>query len=425
MKRLPFSNIRNFVLGCCLVLLSGGIGYRIGQKDPVALRQNNSTRSAPQNTQTPSNVRADFSLFWDVWGRMFRYFYDAKNLDPQKMLYGAISGMVAAGDDPYTSFLPPQENKEFKEDIGGSFQGIGAQLGLKDSRVIIVAPLKGSPAEKMGVRPSDIILEVNGEETYGWSVDQAVGKIRGKKGTTVTLSVLHDTDTKPTDITIVRDEIIIPSVDSWIKPISQISELSGLQLTIPVSKTVGYIALSRFGDRTQDEWDSAVSEIASAYKMGKIPGLVFDLRNNPGGYLDMAVSIASEFIKNGTVVTQQTSDGTKDPYSVNRVGKLTDIPLVVLINKGSASAAEIVAGALKDHKRATIVGETSFGKGSVQTPQELSGGASLHVTTAEWLTPSGSWIHKKGIKPDVEVKMEDYEATKDAQLEKAIELLLQ
>lgn len=409
----------------CIILLSGGIGYRFGQKDPRALQETIQSRSVPVHSATPSSVRADFSLFWDVWSRMFRYFYDAKNLDPQKMLYGAISGMVAAGDDPYTSFLPPQENKEFKEDIGGSFQGIGAQLGLKEGRVIIVAPLKGSPAEKMGIRPSDIILEVNGEETYGWSVDQAVGKIRGKKGTTVTLTVLHETDTKPTDISIVRDEIIVPSVDAWIKPISQISELSGLSSTLPVFQTIGYIALSRFGDRTQDEWDSAVSEIAAAFRTGKIPGLVLDLRNNPGGYLDMAVSIASEFIKQGTIVTQQSSDGAKDPYSVNRRGRLTEIPLIVLINKGSASAAEIVAGALKDHKRATIVGETSFGKGSVQTPQELSGGASLHVTTAEWLTPNGSWIHKKGIKPDILVEMEDYEASKDAQLEKAIELLLQ
>lgn len=425
MRALPFSTIRKYVIILAFLLLAGGVGYTLGQRN---IRVSVQESKLVVHQDPPAGTSVDFSLFWDVWGRLFRYYIDKSSLDSQKMVWGAITGMVGALGDPYTAFLPPKENKEFKEDLGGEFEGIGAQLGMKDNRIIVIAPLKGTPAEKAGIRPSDWILKVNGEETLGWTVPQAVTKIRGQRGTKVTLNILHENDQKPVDIAIVRSTILVPSVESWIKPISQITEISSASQSASFRTrpdTVAYLRLSRFGDHTNDDWEKAVSEILQAQQAnGALKGLVFDLRNNPGGYLEGSVFIASEFLRSGNVVSQANSDGSKQDYPVNRKGKLLDIPLVVLVNKGSASAAEIVAGALRDYKRATIVGETTFGKGSVQTPQELTGGAGLHITTGKWLTPQGSSIHKQGIKPDIEVILDVYEASADAQLAKAIEVLL-
>lgn len=425
MKTLPFSKIRLIILLLAVGILIGGIGYRLGERH--AFSKPTLTTTSIVNEEAPSTIRVDFSLFWDVWQRLRTYYIDAASMDTQKMVWGAISGMVNSLDDPYTVFLPPKENKEFKEDIGGSFDGIGAQLGLIENKIIIQAPIKGSPAEAAGLKPMDWIMKVNDEETVGWTLNQAVSKIRGPKGTKVTLTILHDKSQKPEEIAIVRDEIVIQSVESWTSLPSEIKGISGIiPAKLAASKNyIAYLYLSRFGDRTNEEWLTAVDEIVAKTASLGSKGLILDLRNNPGGYLDGSVFIASEFIKSGVVVTQTNSDGTKETLSVDRKGKLTDIPLVVLINKGSASAAEIVAGALKDHKRAKIVGETSFGKGSVQTPQELSGGSGLHITTGKWLLPNGDWINKKGIAPDVEVKLDSPEATHDAQLLKAVELLLQ
>ena len=350
-------------------------------------------------------------------------------MDTQKMVWGAITGMVSSLDDPYTAFLPPKENQEFKEDLGGEFDGIGAQLGLKDGRVIVVAPLKGTPAEKAGLLAGDYILKVNDEDTAGWTVPQAVTKIRGVRGSEVKLEILHESAQKPEEITIKRDTITVSSVEWWTKRAAEITEISGTEtagvLRNNTNKVV-YLRLSRFGDKTNDEWNKAISEILTAQKTnGTLKGLILDLRNNPGGYLDGSVFIASEFLESGVVVSQANSDGTKDEYQVNRKGKLLTIPIIVLVNKGSASASEIVAGALKDYNRATLVGEVTFGKGSVQTPQELSGGAGLHITTGKWLLPNGDSINKVGVTPDIEIKLDDpTNATADAQLAKAIELLL-
>ncbi len=427
MTSLPFSTIRKYVIFIALLILAGGIGYNLGQrKTTIGVGPD---KRIILNQETPKNTSVDFSLFWDVWQRMHRYYIDAAVLDTQKMVWGAITGMVSASGDPYTVFLPPKENKEFKEDLGGEFEGIGAQLGLKGNRIIVIAPLKGTPAERAGIKPGDYILKVNDEETVSWTVPQAVTKIRGKRGTTVTLNILHENSQKPIDLAIVRDTILVPSVEMWAKKVGEITEIGGLTDAgkLDQTKMVAYLRLSRFGDHTNDDWDKAVSEILSVKQNngGTLAGLVFDLRNNPGGYLEGSVFIASEFIKNGIIVSQKNSDNTKEDYAVDKKGKLLDIPLVVLVNKGSASAAEIVAGALRDYKRATIVGETTFGKGSVQTPFDLTGGAGLHITTGKWLLPKGDSIAKVGVSPDVEVKLDDTTtATTDAQLAKAIELLL-
>ncbi|OGG23725.1 hypothetical protein A3A79_00770 [Candidatus Gottesmanbacteria bacterium RIFCSPLOWO2_01_FULL_43_11b] len=427
MKTLPFSKLRRYVIILAFLFLAGGIGYRLGERG-IKLQVTPDNRLII-NEEPPTGVTIDFSMFWDVWQRLFRFYIDRASMDTQKMVWGAISGMVSSLDDPYTAFLPPKENQEFKEDLGGEFDGIGAQLGLKDGRVIVVAPLKGTPAEKAGLLAGDYILKVNDEDTAGWTVPQAVTKIRGVRGSEVKLEILHESAQKPEEITIKRDTITVSSVEWWTKRAAEITEISGTEtagvLRNNTNKVV-YLRLSRFGDKTNDEWNKAISEILTAQKTnGTLKGLILDLRNNPGGYLDGSVFIASEFLESGVVVSQANSDGTKDEYQVNRKGKLLTIPIIVLVNKGSASASEIVAGALKDYNRATLVGEVTFGKGSVQTPQELSGGAGLHITTGKWLLPNGDSINKVGVTPDIEIKLDDpTNATADAQLAKAVELLL-
>lgn len=427
MKTLPFSQLRKYILLTTFFLLAGGIGYRLGERG-VQL-QLTSDKRVIINEQPPRSVSVDFSLFWDVWQRLFRFYIDRASMDTQKMVWGAITGMVSSLGDPYTAFLPPKENKEFKEDLGGEFDGIGAQLGLKDGRVIVIAPLKGTPAQKAGILAGDYILKVDGEDTAGWTVPQAVTKIRGPRGTDVQLEILHENAQKPVELTIRRDTITVPSIEWWAKKPSEISEIEGIEDAKKLFSnlnSVVYLRLSRFGDNTNDEWNKAISEILVRQKTnGTIKGLILDLRNNPGGYLDGSVFIASEFLEKGIVVSQVNSDGTKEEFPVNRKGKLLTIPLVVLVNKGSASASEIVAGALKDYKRATLIGEQTFGKGSVQTPQELSAGAGLHITTGKWLLPKGDSISKVGVKPDIEVVLETTEASQDGQLAKAVELLLQ
>lgn len=426
MKSLPFSKIRFFITIAALLFLSGGIGYRLGEWG-IRVEVSPEKRVVIR-TEPPATADVDFSIFWDVWQLLHRYYIEPAALDIQKMVYGAVSGMVSSLGDPYTTFLPPKENQEFKEDLGGEFEGIGAQLGLKDGRVIIIAPLKGTPAERAGLRAGDYILKVNDEETTGWTVPQAVTKIRGPKGSTVKLTIFHEDEEKPVDVSIMRDTITVPSVEQWVKTPVDINEISGLSVFKDLRRDPGkvaYLRLSRFGDHTNEDWNRAVNNILRAQiANGRLKGLILDLRNNPGGYLDGSVFIASEFLKNGVVVSQVNSDGSRQDFDVNRRGKLLTIPLVVLVNKGSASAAEIVAGALRDHKRATIVGETTFGKGSVQTPHDLKEGAAVHITTGKWLLPQGESINKTGVKPNVELTLESIEATMDAQLAKAIELLI-
>lgn len=424
---LPFPKIRNVVLIFALLVLSGGVGYRLGEKGyKVSLNKN---QSVVINQSPPVSATVDFGIFWDIWQKLFRYHIDAATFDVRKMVDGAISGMVNAVGDPFTAYFPPKENQDFKDDLGGEFQGIGAQLGTKDNRIIVIAPLRGTPAERAGLRAGDWILKVNGEDTVNWTVAAAVTKIRGPRATSVILTILHENETEPKDVSILRDIIVVPSVDWWIKEVSQITEISSATQSASFRSRkdkIAYIRLSRFGDKTNDEWNTAVNALVSERKKdGAIRGLVFDLRNNPGGYLDGSVFIGSEFVKSGTIVSQLNSDGTKEDFPVNKKGKLTDIPLTVLINKGSASAAEIVAGALRDLRSAKLVGETTFGKGTVQTPYELTGGAGVHITTGKWLLPSGVSISKDGVKPDVAVALTSTEASADAQLAKGIELLLQ
>lgn len=412
------SVVRLLLMASLAVLLFGS-GFKLGE-----LRVAQGMLERPSynilNSQTPQNIKnVDFSLFWDAWNKVEQKFIDQKKLDPKTMMFGAIKGMVSSLNDPYTFFLTPDENKQSKDDLGGKFQGIGAQLGLAENRIVIVAPLKNSPAMKAGVLAGDFINKVDGQSTKGWTLTQAVSKIRGNKGTKVTLTL--ERKNKDFDVTIVRDDIKVSSVE--------------LEFTAkkdcPGCANIAYLKLNQFGETTNDEWDNAVEQISAKWKTKQIKGMVLDLRDNPGGYLESAVYLSSEFLPEGKVVVKQESTVTETrDYNVDRTGKLLDIPLVVLINQGSASAAEILSGALRDYKRAKLVGNKSFGKGSVQEALDLSSGAGLHVTVAHWILPKGDWINGKGIEPDIKVDNQLKEGNtltrdNDSQLEKAFELVLQ
>jgi carboxyl-terminal processing protease len=409
-------------------LIVGLIGYFIGvSKIAIDWRGYQPHVEVAGKEPPPSVSHMDFTMFWTVMDKIQNNYYDKKAIDPQKMLNGAISGMVSSLDDPYTLYLPPVQNNDFKQGLAGKFEGIGAELGMKGKQVIIVAPLDGGPAQKAGIKPGDAIVKVDDQIIAGWNLNQVVSKIRGPKGTEVVLGILPKSGDQAKDVKIVRDTISVKSLTSWTKAVKDIDEVKQTDaLKSNADKKIVYIRLSQFGDSTNDEWQKLAAEVDRKMQTDQnIKGIVFDLRNNPGGYLTDAVYIASEFIKDGTAVMQEDKNGDRQSYPVSGKGLLTDVPVVVLINKGSASASEIVSGALRDHERAKLVGDTSFGKGTIQQAEDLGGGAGLHVTIAKWLTPNGTWVHMKGLEPDVKIEIDKNDQAHDAQLEKAVETLLQ
>lgn len=395
------NKLTNFLLTLSFVVLIFGSGYKIGEFK--------SRFSSSQPTVYSQQPKVNFDLFWETWNKLQERYVDQKKIDPKKMYLGAIKGMVASVEDPYTFFLTPEENKQTKDDLGGKFEGIGAQLGLKDNRIIIIAPLKKSPAEVSGIKPGDYINKVDDVLIINWTLSQTVSKIRGPKNTKVKLTL--ERNGKEIEVVIVRQQIIVSSVE------------------VSYEKNIAILKVNQFGDNTNDEWNKAVKDIKNKWSNKQVNGMVLDLRDNPGGYLESSVYLASEFLPLGKLIVKQeaTLYGDKE-YRVSKIGLLMEIPMIVLINKGSASASEILAGALRDHERAQLVGEKSFGKGSVQEALDLSEGAGLHVTVAKWVLPNGDWINSKGIEPKIKVVNEIKDGntiTKetDKQLEKAIELL--
>lgn len=394
--------IRTAVIYLSTLVLAGGMGYWAGQREiAVKWEKIRPEVTIVNKAVPPEHHDIDFSLFWEVWDNLENNYLDNSAVKADKMVYGAISGMTAALGDPYTAFLPPQQQTEAKADLAGTFDGVGMQLGFnKDNRLVVIAPLDGTPAQKAGVLAQDLILHLKDEvkkidqNTDGLSLPEAVEIIRGPKGQPITVTLAR-TGKDPFMVTLKRDTILVKSVT-----IEFIEE-----------NNIAYIHLSRFGDRTISEWNEAVDKIIKQSKSDKVDGIILDVRNNPGGYFDDAVAIASEFFRDGKVVEQKGKIDSKS-FSVQRPGKLTEIPLAVLINKGSASSSEIVAGAIRARGRGKLVGENTFGKGTVQNAQELKGGAGLHVTIARWLLPDGTWINEQGLKPDVE-SIYDPEASQD------------
>jgi carboxyl-terminal processing protease len=357
----------------------------------------------------PSDV--DFSLFWEAWAKIKAVYAGRDNLDVQKMVYGAISGMVESLKDPYTVFFKPQDSKRFQEDVSGVFDGIGVEIGLKDNKIVVISPLEGTPAQKAGLRAADVILKVNGTSTAGMTTDEAANIIRGPKGTDVTLTISRLDLPKAKDITITRDTIVIPSVKLEFK-------------TLPDGSQAAYIALYQFSEKAYyDFYDAAVQVTNKGTRK-----IILDLRNNPGGYLEVAQSIAGWFLERDKVVVMEDLGNNQERtvYQSKGPSYFSDYPVVILINEGSASASEILAGAIKDNRpNVQLVGKKSFGKGSVQVVENLSDGSSIKVTIAKWLTPNGNHIDGTGLNPDktVDLTDQDFQQNKDPQLDAAIEIL--
>ncbi len=394
--------IRNLFVFLALLSVVSLVSFRIGRDSKTG--------------DITSGDKLNLNLMWQVKDKLSESFLEKDKLVDKEMEYGAIEGMVAALDDPYTVFLPPKENKSVNEDLAGEFGGVGISLGYKDKTLAVMSPLAKTPAEKAGIKAGDLILHITDKannvdkDTTNISLDEAVNLIRGKVGTEVTLKMFREGKAAAYDVVLKRDNIVVPNIELEFK------EQDG--------KKVAWIKLYKFTETLFDEWPAKVEEIEKEKAKGNFGGIVLDLRNNPGGFLEASVLVASDFIKSGTIVTQKSSNGSEEEYNVveNRA-KLLDDNLVVLINGGSASASEILAGALRDFKRAKLVGEKSFGKGTVQQPEDFKDGSGLHITIAKWLLPNGDNIHKVGITPDVEVKSGD-DAKVDLQLNKAVQEVL-
>lgn len=399
-----------------VIFISVGIGYSLGHYKISAQWTDYKPILRIYNQNPPEGQNLNMTTFYEVVEKLNNSYYDKSKIDAQKISNGAISGMLQSLGDPYTSFFPPKENEAFKTQLAGEFSGIGAELSLNDqNQVEVVSPLDGSPAERAGIKPGDLILAVNGDSTVGWDIAKAVENIRGPRGSKVKLSVLAENTKDPKDIEITRDTIEVKSVTSWIKSFNCNQNNCVMQKNCTNNcSTVAYLRVSQFGDKTNDEWMQNVNELLPQIRSNKnFKGLILDVRNNPGGYLNDAVYIASEFVKEGPIVVQEDGKGKQDPLNVNRNGLMLEIPIIVLINKGSASASEIVAGALQDYERAELLGENSFGKGTIQEAIDITGGGSVHVSVAKWLTPDKRWIHDKGLEPDIKV---EFNATESAKL---------
>ncbi len=354
------------------------------------------------------STEVEFTQFWDLWDKV-KDKYVNQPVNDIDLFYGALEGLVSGLNDPYSVYFPPKKAEEFAKDLSGEFEGIGAEIGIKNSQLTIVAPLSGSPAEKAGLKPGDKVYAVDGEETYGITLDEAVSKIRGPEGTEVSLTISHDGLEEVEEVVVTRDKINVPTI-AW-----QMEE-----------NNIAYLRISYFNETTWREFDKAVREIL----LDGPAGIVLDLRSNPGGFLDTSVAIASEWVDRGIIVKEKFSDTEEDEYRTYGAHRLSDIPTVVLIDEGTASGSEIVAGALQDHDSATIVGVKSYGKGSVQDFEMLPDGSALKLTVARWYTPNGTVIEEEGVMPDVLVeemfvKVNEGEegVYQDMGLEKALEIL--
>lgn len=410
--KLHKKELKKFIPGIILILILVGaffVGFYSGRQKNSAstniFKAIAYSEEAKQFILNGDNPKETFNanMYFEVWDAIKQGHVDKNKIKDRDLFYGSLKGLAQSVNDPYTVFMDPDAAKEFADDMAGTFEGIGAEVGMRNDIITIIAPLEGMPAQKAGILAGDKVYAINGEPTMGLTVDEAVKKIRGEKGTDVVLTVIREANEGAKEITITRDIIVVKSLKTEMR--------DGIYI----------LKLSNFNDDTLFLFNQAVDEILEK----KPKGIVLDLRNNPGGYLDTSVSLASEWIEEGPIVAEQFGENRRSEYPARGLARLKDYKTVVLINTGSASASEIVAGALRDYKKATLVGEQTFGKGSVQSLQSLSDGSFLKVTVAKWLTPAGDFINEKGISPDVlvELTVDDINSNLDPQLDKALEIL--
>ena len=354
------------------------------------------------NKERDKPPEIDFEPFWRAWRIVEEKYAGTDDINRQKMVWGAIQGALASLGDPYTTFFPPEEKKLFESEIKGSFGGVGMEIGLRKGILTVISPIKGTPAFKAGIKPGDKILKIDEKETLGISTDEAVRLIRGEPGTSVGLLILSEASDAPREVSVTREIIQIPVIDTEVRD------------------NVFIIQLYNFSERTPQEFQSAIKKFSTS----GTDRIILDLRNNPGGFLEVAVDVSSWFLESGQIVAREKfKNGDETLYRSRGYKTKNNLPLVVLVNSGSASASEIVAGALRDHKAATMVGQKTFGKGSVQELIDLTGDTSLKITIARWLTPNGDSISESGLIPEVEIKNTEDDESKgiDRELEKAIE----
>jgi len=409
-KRSSFFLLTHILIAALALI----IGYRFGSglqfSQLIGYTREAWNRQSVRLVNTEPDIthqQVDFAVFWETWSRLERDYYDPTKLDAQKMVDGAVAGLVSAVGDPYTVYLAPETKQRLTEDLQGEFGGVGIQLGYIDGQLAVISPIKGHPAESAGVRAGEYILRIVDtqknvdKETIGMSAEEAVSYIRGETGTKVTLAMALPGE-EPRDVELTREIIEIPSLE--------------LNILGEGNQKTAHIILSRFGDKTVAELDTVVTQIQAD---SSIRGIILDMRGNPGGYLEAGIDVASEFIDGGLIVSQKGRYNTLN-YRSTRPARLANYPVEVLVNKGSASAAEIVAGALRDRRQAELIGEQTFGKGSVQDAQMVGGaGAGLNITIARWLLPSGESIQDTGLPVTIEAA-DDPETENDEVLDRAL-----
>ncbi|OJI06325.1 hypothetical protein BK004_04130 [bacterium CG10_46_32] len=405
LKKFQFVFVSVFIVAAAFV---GGFYLGKGEKEVLVVNKKGEPIESGTVTIRPDQVKAylgkdiDFDIFTTVWGMLKKQYVD-QPVSETNLFYGALQGMVAALDDPYSVFLEPQVSEAFSDSLKGRFEGIGAEIAIKHDVLTVVSPLDGSPAKKAGLKPRDLIAKIDGESTKDLSVNEAVNRIRGEGGTTVMLTIAREGVDALFDVPIVRDTINVKSV-SW--------EMK--------DNAIAYIQIRSFNEDTSTAFKAIQREVIS-----KNPkGIIFDLRNNPGGFLQTSVDVSSAWIDKKVVVSERSVDGSTT-YTAQGTPLLTGIPTVILVNGGSASASEIVSGALQDYKIAYIIGEQTFGKGSVQVLEDLPDGSSVKFTVAKWFTPNDRSINEEGITPDevIELTEENFNNDEDPQMDRALEYL--
>lgn len=400
-KRFLFTTLILTLAFLGLALFSYNFGFYLGEKSVL---QTAPTNIANEDLNQP---QVDFSIFWEAWRQLERNYLEKEDLDYQAMVYGAISGMVQSLGDPHTNFFTPQEAADFQDQLSGEYQGVGMIVGLKDNQLTIVSPFKGSPAETAGLKSGDKIIEINGVYTTNLSIDEAVNLIKGEEGTTVTLLIQRNGWSQARAIEVARAVIEIPTLEWEMR-----------------EDKIAVIKIYHFNDILNREFKEAAFEILKS----EADSIILDVRNNPGGYLEVAQDITGWFLeKDLVIVWEEKGEGEREAYRSKGPASFKSFPTVVLINEGSASASEILAGALRDQRDIQLIGQTSFGKGSVQKPVIISDNSYLKVTVAKWLTPDGISISEQGLEPDIIVEdqlADDGETVlEDQQMEKAIEII--